>query len=467
MMNYAEVLNELNQYTNYERTADYPVGAHGLSTARMEKLLALLNSPEQNFVAIHIAGTKGKGSTAHLTAALLRALKVRVGLYTSPHIICLRERVQIDGRIIAQNDFIDAYQKVKIAAEKLNDRPTFFEMITAIALQIFSDAKIEVAVIEVGLGGRLDATNVATLPVAVSGISKISYDHTKILGATLDAIAQEKAGILRSRTPLVIAPQTHKADLVIRQRGEELNCPITTVGKNILCFANKARATKSGQQFFDLRICDLAEEGTFKDILEREYEKVPLNLLGAHQRENAAMALGLVAQLYVTRPTKILITHTHLTTAWKNIRLPGRIEIVNTEPLTILDGAHNPASAWMLIETLREIITHNENIRGKKIGVCSINQDKNSAEILRIILPFFDEVIFTVNNSSRHTETAELQKIANTVAPSIATIVINDPITALHAAQLSAGAEGLICVTGSFYLIGDVRAHCLRIPVEE
>lgn len=457
---YTAALGELNRFVNYERSGDYPAGAEGLATDRIERLLAALGNPETRFAALHIAGTKGKGSTAHLTAALLRARGWRVGLYTSPHIICLRERIQIDGQFIAIGDFARAFSKVQAAAQTLPGRPTYFEMLTAVAFTAFADSLIDVAVIEVGLGGRLDATNVATLPVIASCVTAVSLDHTQILGATLEEIAREKAGILRRNIPAVIARQAPAAREVICLRARELDCPVVEIGRDITV-KKCVSASDASRPLFDLRL----EPGIFKQIEARNYEKLPLNLLGAHQWENAAAAFAL-ANFICTAHAAGCVTREDAVRAWKNIRLPGRLETAGTAPAVILDGAHNPASAWVLTETLREYFPAAASPR---IAVISISRDKNINEFLRILLPFFTGAVFTGNNSGRGAAPEELQAAASGLFPARTGDweVVPDASAALARARILAGMHGLVCVTGSFYLVGDVRAECLHIPKEE
>lgn len=460
---YAAALEELDRHVNFERSGEYPAGSGGLGTARCEELLARLGDPEAEAPAVHVAGTKGKGSTAHLTAAVLRGRGWRVGLYTSPHVVCLRERIQIDGRFISQNDFAAAFAKVRTAAAAMKSRPTYFEMLTAVAFVAFADALVDAMVIEVGLGGRLDATNLALLPVAASCIAPISLDHTQILGDTLGKIAAEKAGILRPRTPLVMARQTPEARQVILARAAELGCPVVEVGADVVAAippaATNAPAAKRDR--FSLRLAP----GALPRQLVREFEDLPLALPGAHQRENAAAAFAL-AQLFCEAREAGPVQREELVRAWKNVRVPGRLEIAGSGPTLVLDGAHNPASAWALAETLRERFPDPGQ---KKTAVVSISRDKNAREVLRIILPAFDRVFFTNNSSGRGAAPEGLLATAREVFPGRGDdfFAVADAEDALKQAVAAAGKEGMVCVTGSFYLVGDLRPRCLRVPEEE
>lgn len=455
--NYRAALEELNRFVNYERSGEYPAGAGGLGTARMEKLLAALGSPETRCPALHIAGTKGKGSTAHLTAALLRARGWRVGLYTSPHVVCLRERIQIDGQFIAMPAFVDAFAKVREAARALTEKPTYFEMLTALAFTAFADAMVDAAVVEVGLGGRLDATNAATLPTAASCITPVSLDHTHILGDTVEKIAAEKAGIIRPGTPLVLGRQAPAARETILARAEALHAPVLEIGRDIHAVPGAGADERN--------LCSLLlEPGVFRGNAQRSYEKIPLSLLGAHQRENAAAALALACFLCEARQAGYP-GREDLVRAWKSLRLPGRLETAGTAPTVILDGAHNPASAWALTEALRG---HFARTDGGKIAVISISRDKNIKETLRIMLPFFDGAVFTNNHSGRGAVPEELLQTARELFPEKTDMweTAAEPLAALARARARAGEAGLVCVTGSFYLVGDVRPECLHIPQE-
>lgn len=457
---YAAALEELDRHVNFERSGEYPAGSGGLGTARCEELLARLGAPEAGAPAIHVAGTKGKGSTAHLAAAALRARGWRVGLYTSPHVVCLRERIQIDGRFVSQNDFATAFAKVREAAAAMASRPTYFEMLTAVAFVAFAEARVDAVVAEVGLGGRLDATNLARLPVVASCVTPISLDHTQILGDTLGKIAAEKAGILRPRTPLVLARQTPEARQAILARAAELACPVLEVGRDVAVeIPPIAPGAEAGR--FTLRIAP----GALPRQPARELADLPLALAGAHQRENAAAAFAL-AQVFCDAREASPVSREELARAWKNLRVPGRLEIVGARPVIVLDGAHNPASAWALTETLRGRFPDPGQ---KKVAVVSVSRDKDVREFLHVILPCFDRVFFTANHSGRGAAPGELLATARELFPRRDNDwqVVDTPENALEQALAAAGEEGMACVTGSFYLVGDLRPRCLRVPPED
>lgn len=444
---YPEALDYLGQFQNYERTADYPAGTGALGTARMERLLDLLDNPQQNYPVLHISGTKGKGSTAYLTAGALAGLGLRCGLYTSPHITELLERIQIGGRNLNRAIFCKSFAAVRSAAEKMgpDNRPTYFEMLTAICYQSFADQAVDIAVIEVGLGGRLDATNVSGLPVVASAITPVSYDHMKVLGNELTDIALEKAGILRQGTTLVLGRQEASARKVIERKAERLNCRVWEVGRELVVT--------------DYRDLEPAENGGVMQVFSArsakgEYTDIPLALAGAHQRENALAAIGLVEAFL-----EASIDNMQLSRAWHTICPPGRFESVHRKPDLVLDGAHNPASAWALAETVNARFPSKLN----RVMVFSACADKDVRGVLRILLPLVRSVIFTTNNSPRHMPPAEMARIAMELDPHIRQDVKDNPCAAVTQALKIAGDDGVVLVTGSLYLIGDVRPFCLSL----
>lgn len=440
---YQQALEELGSYQNYERVHDYPAGTGALGTARMERLLDALDNPQQNYPVIHISGTKGKGSTAYFCAGLLNGLGLRCGLYTSPHITDLLERIQIGGRHINRSFFCKAFAAVSDAAKRLvgDDRPTYFEMLTAIAYHAFADQAVDIAVIEVGLGGRLDATNVANLPVVASGITPVSFDHTKLLGDDLPDIALEKAGILRKDSTLVLGMQEAGARRVILRKAERLGCRVWEVGQDL--------QITGWQETDGSQANGIMQTVDFKTT-KGEYHDIPLALAGAHQRSNALLALGLVESFL-----EASIDNMVLARAWRNVCPPGRFEVIWSKPTLVLDGAHNLASAWALAETLGERFRQ----RVPRVLVFSVSSDKDVRGILRILLPLVNSVIFTTNNSPRHVPADELAQIAIDLYPHIRQDVKDNPCEALAEAARVAGEDGLVVVTGSLYLIGDVREY--------
>ena len=285
-MDYNEALRLLDSYINYEKSSKYLANSGNFGTERVAKLLDILGNPQSNFMAFHIAGTKGKGSTAYLSEAILRRIGLKCGLFTSPHIVEIRERIQIDSVYISKDEFACCVDLAHKAAEIMGDDnlPTYFEMLTAVAMLAFTRAHVDIVVLEVGLGGRLDSTNVPSLPVVVSAITPISYDHTAVLGETLDAIAYEKACIIRKMIPVVVGRQEDKAMEVIDRVIAENNCRVQKVGIDISA---------------DCIEYDFSQYMSQKVRIKSSravYEGISLPLIGDHQLDNACVAVGMVEE---------------------------------------------------------------------------------------------------------------------------------------------------------------------------
>ena len=333
-----DALQFLYHFTDYERMAkprDTATSIFGL--ARMNQLLDLLGNPQHSLRVVHVAGTKGKGSTAAMTAAILQQAGASVGLYTSPHVLSVRERIIVDGlwipehRLTAHVNRMHPYLRDSLKTRE-KYTPTFFEIFTAAALLDFVAQRVDYAVLEVGLGGRLDATNVVS-PL-VCAITPVSFDHTDKLGDTLAQIAGEKAGILKRRVPAVVAPQQPEALEAIRRRARALDAPLRLVGRDVAL-------TCQGEGF---------EVATAR----RRYPGLRVALLGSHQRTNAAAAVALAEQALAAtgRP----LSPEPVRRALASLRWRARIETVATRPTVVVDGAHNVASARVLVATLAEAL---------------------------------------------------------------------------------------------------------------
>ncbi|HZE99775.1 MAG TPA: folylpolyglutamate synthase/dihydrofolate synthase family protein [Planctomycetota bacterium] len=402
---YPDALRFLNTFTDYERMAStYSPADYNLD--RMRRLLCDLDNPERAFLSLHIAGTKGKGSTAHLAEAILRESGYRTGLYTSPHLVDMRERIRLDGDLVSEADFTRAMAFMEPALRRL--RPTYFETMTAAAFLLFAWKKVEYAVVEVGLGGRLDATNVI-LPAACA-ITTIDYDHIDKLGKTLDAIAGEKAGILKPGVPSVSSPQPPAARRVLRARG------------------NPA--------FPRFRV--LSHRG-FVLKFTAEGRSFELPVLGKHQAANAATALALVER------SGARVDPGAVQRAFRKVRLPGRVEPVGQRPLLIVDAAHNPVSARALASALRDLP------RRRLVLVFGASADKDYGTMLKTLLPQAALVIFTKASNPRAAATSDLLKHAKG-RPAVAARSVP---RALALARKAARPEDAIVVTGSFYVAGE------------
>jgi dihydrofolate synthase/folylpolyglutamate synthase len=405
-----DVLDWLSRCTDYERMAVHdPRKPYDLR--RMLRLAEALGRPDRAFPSLHVAGTKGKGTTSHFAEALLRAHGFRTGLYTSPHLTDLRERIRIDGVPVAPADLVAAFRAMEPALRRI--RPTFFEAMTAAAFLVFKRRRVDWAVIEVGLGGRLDATNVVE-PRACA-ITRIDYDHMDRLGRTLGAIAGEKAGILKPGVPAVSAEQRPAARRAIARRG-----PVRVPSFRVL------RARPFG--------VELEVEGRFRAVLP---------VLGRPAAGNAALAVALVEAAGVRLdPGKVRA-------AFAGARLPGRIEAVARRPWVVVDVAHNPLSARALADAVRSLRPE------RTLLVFGASADKDARGMLRELGPAADLVLLV---RARVPRAAEPEALARHLKGRAVLIVPGGTAAALETARALAGPRDAVVVSGSFYVAGEALA---------
>jgi dihydrofolate synthase/folylpolyglutamate synthase len=433
-MDYLEALRYLSERSGYDRGfVANPFEREGVGLERTAWLLRAVGSPERRYPSVHIAGTKGKGSTAACLASILDAAGYRVGLYTSPHLHTFRERIQIAGRPIDSDLFARLMAELAAAnAALVAERPdwgeaTAFELATALALLAFARAEVDVAVVEVGLGGRLDATNVL-LP-EVAAITSISYDHTQILGDTLAEIAREKAGIIKPGRPVVSAPQRPEAEAVIVRTAAERDAPLLLGGRDWAVKGTPARFSYRGPG------------GELRDLR--------LVLRGAHQVENAGVALAVV-QLLGARG--LPIPEPALRRGLAQVRWPGRLEVLRERPLVVVDGAHNVDSAERLAQAMRE-----EFAWRRLVLILGIARDKDIPGIVRALAPLADEVVAVASHSPRAAAPERILAAVGEVAPGVPARAAGSVAAALDAALGRAGPEDLILVTGSLYAVAEAR----------
>lgn len=398
---------------------------------RIRFLLDALGNPERSFPTVHVAGTNGKGSTSAMLAAMLRAAGRRVGLFTSPHLVDYNERIAVDGRPVDDLSLDAALAKlgpvVEAAAKSAVGQPTEFEVATAAAMLCFAEADVDVAVVEVGLGGRLDSTNVVH-PV-VSVITPIGLDHTNRLGGTLADIAAEKAGIIRPQVPVVCGPQPEEAFQVIAEAAAAAGAPLVAAGRD-----------------YDFTLVAADRDGTVFDVRYRDRRLRGLRtaLLGPHQAVNGAMAAA--AGLTLGLP-EAAIRKGLETVVW-----PGRMELLARRPFVLLDGAHNAEGAQALAAALSVVFPDR-----RPVFVMGILREKPVERMLQALLPLGRAVVFTVPRSSRTPPMPpeELARLAGGLIDEVATEL--DAGRAMERAWELAGPEGLVCVCGSLYLVGEVR----------
>jgi dihydrofolate synthase/folylpolyglutamate synthase len=415
----------------------------------MRTLVEALGHPERRFRSILIAGTNGKGSTAATLASILQAAGVRTGLYTSPHLARVNERIRVDGQPISDDDFARHYFRVDDCANRLivegrlPASPSFFEALTALAFEAFAEAHIDVAVLEVGMGGRLDATNVVETLLSV--ITDISLDHTEWLGDTITLIAHEKAGILRRNGVLITLPQHPEANQAIGEVAMELE----------VCGVNAADYIPSLQlpAFGDPNPSILLRNRYPLQILG-ETVQVDSPLAGEHQRRNLALAIAAAVELRNHHGLKI--TPAHIAEGIRNTQWPGRLERFNLpgKPSILLDVAHNPAGVW----TLRAAISALLNAVPCPLHLVLVfgcMKDKAFAEMAQILFPIFSTVITTPVASPRSATAEELAAAAGQTG--VRAIAADNAHQALDRAFSEAPPDGLIVVAGSVYLIGEIR----------
>jgi dihydrofolate synthase/folylpolyglutamate synthase len=435
-MNFQAALNYLLSLGR-ELAAPTQAGTAKFNLENISVLAQHLGQPENKYPSVHIAGTNGKGSTAAFLEAMLREAGYRTGLYTSPHLERINERIRVEGNDISDDAFVDVFSRIHALIEKLladgslRAHPTFFECVTAIAFLHFAEAGVDFAVFETGLGGRLDSTNIVTPQVSV--ITRIDFDHENFLGHSLREIAAEKAGIIKPAVPVVIAEQSADVREVLAARARRLQSPLV---EPVLIYTAES-----------LRM----EEGRVRAVVkEQSAEKriiIAPQLAGRFQLQNAlnAVATAHVLKLQGYRLTDGVIERGIAKAVW-----PGRIENVRSQPDIYLDGAHNPSSA-------RELAAFwEENFSGRRISlIFGALRDKAVDEIAGILFPHAVHVIFTEPATSRAISAAQLAKIAGHYAASFE--IIPDAGQALEAALAKAEPDDAIFITGSLYLVGQLR----------
>jgi dihydrofolate synthase / folylpolyglutamate synthase len=446
---------------DYERALSIPYHQRDFRLDRMRDLLARLGSPDKKLNVVHVAGTKGKGSTSAMIAAVLTSAGNRTGLYTSPHLERIEERIVVDGEMCAPEEFaglveqvrpiVEAMDREAATAETVESGPTYFEVITALAMLHFAEVKTDAAVLEVGLGGRLDSTNVCHPKVSV--ITSISYDHTKQLGNTLAAIAGEKAGIVKPGVPVVSGVTEDEPRQVIEQVAKENGCRLVQLGVDFSYRYLPPRGVGSqhddahGVMDFESRV-----PGGSQRI-----EALELGLLGRHQAANAAVALATLDEL---RLQGWRLPEANLRRGLRNLSWPGRVEIVARQPTVIVDTAHNLASIQSLVETLDESFTS-----PRRLLVFATTQDKDVRGMLRLLLPKFDAVILTrYLNNPRSVSVEQLSAWAAEISPT-PRYLCPDPASAWQLAHELATPEHLVCITGSFFLAAEMRREIAERPL--
>lgn len=424
---YRDALTAIYGYTDYEKRgfAAYSPAAYDLE--RVRRLLAMLGNPERKFHVVHVAGTKGKGSTAAIAESVLRAAGYRTGLFTSPHLHTFRERMQVSGQLIPEDDVTRLVGELQPLVERVEGITTF-EIVTVLALAWFAEQQVEWAVLEVGLGGRLDATNVVTPAVAV--ITPISLDHTAILGDTVAKIAAEKGGIVKPGAPVVSAPQMGDALAVIEAICRRNEAPLTLVGRDWHWQAGQA--SLDGQSFSILhgrdRLSDLWTP-----------------LLGEHQQVNATTAVAALKSVAVDLPEAAVRR------GLRDVYWPGRLEVLARAPLLVVDSAHNGDSAQKL-RTALSSLCHYRHL----VVVLGASTDHVTPELLQTLLTGADRAIAT---KTRHPRAAAPAWLHAQAARLGFQMEVSDSVPrAIESALDGARPDDLICCTGSVFVAAEARA---------
>jgi dihydrofolate synthase / folylpolyglutamate synthase len=454
MLTYQEALDYLYSFVDYSATHS-SASAETYDLDRIVQLMDRLGNPQERYRCVHVAGTKGKGSVAALCASTLQAAGYRTGLNTSPHLQDFCERAQIDGGLIPRARVREIVDGLRPVAEQMPGLTTF-ELTTAMAFQYFAEENIDVAVIEVGLGGRLDATNIIT-PL-VSAITSISRDHTQLLGSTLAEIAGEKAGIIKPGVPVVLAPQREEAQATLERIAAERGAPCSLVGREWL--SRPVSHSLDGQAF---EIWSAEEQRQLNALRAQGHEarwkptRLETPLLGLHQVENGSVAY---AALNTVRRAGLPVADDAIAEGFRNVRWPGRFEILQRRPYVVADGAHNRDSARKLVSALDEYFA------GLPMTlVFGASSDKDVAGILEELLPRAARAVFTQAAHPRAKEPAEMASLAE--AYHVPAEVVQPVAEALTAARQSAAPDTVVLACGSLFVAAEARAAFGRRPTQD
>lgn len=465
-MTYPETVKYLESFIDYEKIPQFPY-KESFKLERIKEFLAALDQPQDKIRCIHIAGTKGKGSVCAFIAYILKQAGYKVGLYTSPHLCDFRERIRIlDSkfetqsldklkidpersrmgqnsklefeRMISEDEIVNLTEKLRPAIERFTQKSkyqalSFFEVYTALALVYFKEKNVDFAVLETGLGGRLDATNVVR-PL-ICGITSISYEHTQKLGNTLREIAAEKAGIIKERDSIVIAaPQEKEAQDVIRKRCKEQGARLFQINQDI--FFEEVDSNQEGQLF------NISTAFS-------EYPHLKIKLLGRHQLINATLALGIVEAL---RYYDIFIGLDAIRQGLYNTIWPGRLEIRRREPYVVLDGAQNVQSSYVLKEAIKSFFNYR-----RLILILGISKDKDIKGVCEVLFDLADEIIITKADNPRAALPKTIRDETQDLVHRAKIYLTNNVKEALELGRLKAGPNDLILITGSLFVAGEAR----------
>lgn len=431
---YQEALDYIYSFVDYSLTKNLRYSPEKFNLSRMYRFLELIGNPHQDYATIHVAGTKGKGSICAMISSILSHSGYITGFYSSPHMIDFTERIRIGDQLISQKEIADYVDYLKPFIDQV-EQITTFEITTALAFKYFSDQKVDFAVIEVGLGGRFDATNVITPKVSV--ISTISFDHTKILGNTLSKIAFEKSGIIKNNVPVVVSRQKRTAMKMIQSIAQERSAPLIDT--------NESYRVTSGQRTLDYQEFMIQNSSTSTDWIR-------LPLIGSHQLENARTAYAVINELH---DQGVKISAAAVKQGFEQVDWPGRLEILQRDPLVIIDGAHNPDSFRNLVRTIKEYLTDR-----KVIFILGASEDKNILTMMQIIKPVVDHLIITKSTHPRAMDIEKIQALADTIG--ISSVCVEKVEDAKVKAESLSNENSVIIAAGSIFIAGALREMFIK-----
>jgi len=428
---YSQALDYIYSFIDFSLTKNLRYSPEKFDLGRMRKYLDLLDNPQENFKVIHVAGTKGKGSTAAMIASILGASHYKTGFYTSPHMIDFNERIRIGDKVISHSEIIGLLNQLEPVIKQVPELTTF-EIITGMAFKYFSDQKVDFGVIEVGMGGRFDATNVVKPQISV--ITSISFDHTKVLGKTLKKIAFEKAGIIKENVPVVVSMQKPSPLKEIKRIAEE----------------RKAKLIYA-PDLYSIKMKNYSIEGQFFSLIKEkeDFIDISLPLLGDHQIDNARTAFATIEEL-IKQATKI--ASDAIVKGFNNICWPGRFEIINRKPLVIIDGAHNFDSFKKLSETIKKYLPGI-----KIILIFGASEDKDVESMLNTLQPLIKTLIITRSEHPRAMELIKLEKIAESI--NLPYKIEGNIKNAIGEALMLCDETTAIIASGSIFIAGAVKEN--------
>ncbi len=435
---YDEAIDFLFGRINYERIQAEVYSTSDFKLDRMRRLLELMGNPQEQIPVVHVAGTKGKGSTCSMLASIFRSCGYRCGLYISPHITVFEERFTVNGIMPTQSELVGLVNRLMPIIAYMDNlpgrmQPTYFELATALAWQHFIEQKVEIAVLEVGLGGRLDSTNLCCPLVTV--ITNISRDHTHVLGSTIHQIAYEKAGIIKTGIPVISGASHVDAMSMIEETSHQRSAPLRLLGRDFHLL--ERRVDQIGFAEIDVQTA------------RSNWSQMPVVLRGPHQSLNATLALAVLDEL---RQQSWSLDVDNVRQGLLSMVWPARVEVIRQNPTVVIDSAHNWESARALVAALTEIES-----RKNRILVFAATKDKDVAGILRQLLPHFQTVILTrYLDNPRGVALEELSSLVEAITTHPAHLA-PDPRSAWGLAQKLASENDLIVITGSFFLIAELR----------